>query len=60
MCNSIDKMQTEQIIDPFQIVRLIRASRQEFIDQVSFNRSRREILRLNDVFRINMRTYLCQ
>ncbi|CAF1627230.1 unnamed protein product, partial [Adineta ricciae] len=33
LCNSIDKMQTEQIIDPFQIVRLIRASRQEFIDQ---------------------------
>ncbi|UJR13295.1 hypothetical protein I4U23_000313 [Adineta vaga] len=33
LCNSIDKMLTEQIIDPFKIVRLIRANRKEFIDQ---------------------------
>ncbi len=35
LCNSIDKMQTEQIIDPFKIVRLLRAVRPQFIDQVS-------------------------
>jgi hypothetical protein len=29
-------MQTEQIIDPFKIVRLLRAIRPQFIDQVSF------------------------
>jgi hypothetical protein len=35
LCNSIDKMQTEQIIDPFRIVRLLRANREQFIDQVN-------------------------
>jgi protein tyrosine phosphatase len=33
LCNSIDKMQTEQIIDPFKVVRLLRAVRPQFIDQ---------------------------
>ncbi|CAF3448455.1 unnamed protein product [Rotaria socialis] len=33
LCNAIDKMQTEQIIDPFKIVRLIRSTRPQFIDQ---------------------------
>jgi len=28
-------MQTEQIIDPFKIVRLLRANRQQFINQVN-------------------------
>ena len=36
LCNSIDKMQTEQIIDIFKIVRLLRANRKQFIDQVKF------------------------
>lgn len=36
LCNSIDKMQTEQIVDPFKIVRLLRSVRPEFIDQVGF------------------------
>jgi hypothetical protein len=36
LCNSIDKMQTEQIIDPFKVVRLLRAVRPQFIDQVRF------------------------
>lgn len=35
LCNSIDKMQTEQIIDPFKIVRLLRSIRSQFIDQVN-------------------------
>ncbi|CAF3879471.1 unnamed protein product [Rotaria sp. Silwood2] len=33
LCNSIDKMQTEQIVDPFKIVRLLRSTRPQFIDQ---------------------------
>jgi len=36
LCNCIDKMQTEQIIDPFKVVRLLRAVRPQFIDQVCF------------------------
>ncbi|CAF0964408.1 unnamed protein product [Adineta steineri] len=36
LCNSIDKMQTEQIIDPFKIVRLLRAIRPQFIDQEQY------------------------
>lgn len=35
LCNSIDKMKTEQVMDPFEIVRLLRTSREQFIDQVS-------------------------
>lgn len=35
LCNSIDKMQSEQIIDPFKSVRLIRSNRQEFVNQVN-------------------------
>ncbi|UJR34076.1 hypothetical protein I4U23_021486 [Adineta vaga] len=33
LCNSIDKMQTEQLIDPFKVVRLLRSIRPQFIDQ---------------------------
>ncbi|CAF1025802.1 unnamed protein product [Adineta steineri] len=33
LSNSIDKMQTEQIIDPFKSVRLLRTNRKQFIDQ---------------------------
>jgi len=33
LCNSIDKMQTEQIVDPFKIVRLLRSVRPQFVDQ---------------------------
>jgi len=33
LCNAIDKMQTEQIIDPFKIVRLLRTHREQFINQ---------------------------
>ncbi|CAF0950892.1 unnamed protein product [Rotaria sordida] len=33
LCNSIDKMLTEQIVDPFKIVRLLRSTRPQFIDQ---------------------------
>lgn len=36
LCNSIDKMQTEQIIDPFKIVRLLRSIRSQFIDQEQY------------------------
>jgi hypothetical protein len=34
LCNAIDRMQTEQIIDPFKTVRLLRANREQFINQV--------------------------
>lgn len=36
LCNSIDKMLTEQNVDIFKVVRLIRSTRPEFIDQVGF------------------------
>lgn len=32
-------MQTEQMVDPFKIVRLLRAIRPQFIDQVRLERS---------------------
>ena len=41
LCNAIDQMQTEQIIDPFKTVRLLRANREEFINQVKSIRFRR-------------------
>lgn len=33
LCNAIDQMQTEQIIDPFKTVRLLRSNREQFINQ---------------------------
>ncbi|CAF1274014.1 unnamed protein product [Adineta ricciae] len=36
LCNSIDKMQTEHLIDPFKVVRLIRAVRPQFVDQEQY------------------------
>ena len=55
LCNAIDKMQTEQIVDPFKIVRLLRSVRPQFVDQV--RRRCLSLFREHSSFRIN--TKLC-
>ena len=51
LCNSIDKMQTEQIVDPFKIVRLLRSVRPQFVDQVRLEKSFDFLVKQNDFFR---------
>ena len=58
LCNSIDKMQTEQIIDPFKVVRLLRAVRPQFINQVGCVLYIYTYLNfLSRLFRNNMKIY---